>query len=93
MLRSEAGAGLAFQQVAQLPEATCPDGRYPQMLHLDITVPTAAELDRQHARALQLGARLLYDRFDDPEEPLRVYADPAGHPFCLFVAEPPPTIA
>ena len=42
------------------------------------------------ARALQLGARLLYDRFDDPEEPLRVYADPAGHPFCLFVAEPPP---
>ena len=23
---------------------------------------------------------------DDPEEPLRVYADPAGHPFCIFVA-------
>jgi hypothetical protein len=22
---------------------------------------------------------------DDPEEPLRVYADPAGHPFCIFV--------
>ena len=36
---------------------------------------------------LALGARLLYDRSDDPEEPLYVYADPAGHPFCVFVAE------
>jgi hypothetical protein len=38
---------------------------------------------------LGLGARLLRDRFDDPDEPLYVYADPAGHPFCLFVATPP----
>ena len=76
---------LAFQQVAELPEATWPEGPHPQMLHLDMTVPTVAELDRQHARALELGARLLLDRADDPEEPLRVYADPAGHPFCLFV--------
>ena len=51
-----------------------------------LTVPTTAELDRQHSRALSLGARLLLDRSDDPEEPLRVYADPAGHPFCIFVA-------
>ena len=29
---------------------------------------------------------LRYDRSDDAEEPLRVYADPAGHPFCIFVA-------
>jgi len=42
----------------------------------------------QHERALLLGARLLYDRTDDPEEPLRVYADPSGHPFCIFVAAP-----
>ena len=26
------------------------------------------------------------DRTDDPDEPLYVYADPAGHPFCIFVA-------
>jgi len=26
-----------------------------------------------------------YDRSADPDEPLRVYADPAGHPFCVFV--------
>jgi catechol 2,3-dioxygenase-like lactoylglutathione lyase family enzyme len=76
----------AFQQVPHLPEATWPQGPHPQMLHLDLTVPTTAELDRQHSRALSLGARLLLDRSDDPEEPLRVYADPAGHPFCIFVA-------
>ncbi|MDT7632717.1 MAG: hypothetical protein QOI50_4647, partial [Pseudonocardiales bacterium] len=77
---------LAFQQVAALPEATWPDDSVPQQLHLDLTVGTAADLDVQHERALTLGAHLLYDRSEDPEEPLRVYADPAGHPFCIFVA-------
>jgi catechol 2,3-dioxygenase-like lactoylglutathione lyase family enzyme len=77
---------LAFQQVAALPEATWPEGPVPQQLHLDLTVPTAADLEVQHRRALDLGARLLHDRADDPQEPLRVYADPAGHPFCIFVA-------
>jgi glyoxalase superfamily protein len=76
---------VAFQQVAALPEATWPDGRYPQQLHLDLTVPGVAALDAQHERALGLGARLLEDRSGDPQEPLRVYADPAGHPFCIFV--------
>jgi len=77
---------LAFQQVAHLVPATWPEGPHPQMMHLDTTVPSVAELEVQHERALALGARLLFDRFDDPEEPLRVYADPAGHPFCIFVA-------
>lgn len=76
---------VAFQQVAELPEPTWPDGPRPQMLHLDLTVATVPDLDTQHARALALGARLLHDRSEDPEEPLRVYADPAGHPFCIFV--------
>ena len=80
-----AGVQLAFQQVEELPAATWPSGPHPQMLHLDTTVPTAEELDDQHARVLALGARLLLDRRDDPEEPLYVYADPAGHPFCIFV--------
>jgi hypothetical protein len=86
VLRDTAGnASMAFQQVAALPGATWPEGPIPQQLHLDMTVPTAAELDVQHERALALGARLLHDRSDDAEEPLRVYADPAGHPFCIFV--------
>jgi catechol 2,3-dioxygenase-like lactoylglutathione lyase family enzyme len=86
VLRHPAGGPqVAFQQVAALPEATWPEGPVPQQLHLDLTVPTTAELEAQHERALALGARLLADRADDPEEPLRVYADPAGHPFCIFV--------
>ena len=76
---------LAFQQVPDLPESTWPDPSVPQMLHLDTTVPTAEELTVQHQRALALGARLVLDRSEDPEEPLYVYADPAGHPFCIFV--------
>jgi catechol 2,3-dioxygenase-like lactoylglutathione lyase family enzyme len=82
---SDGDAGLAFQKVRELSEATWPGGPVPQQLHLDTTVPTRADLDVQHERALALGARLLKDRSDDPEEPLRVYADPAGHPFCIFV--------
>jgi hypothetical protein len=77
---------LAFQQVAHLPAATWPDGPTPQQLHLDLTVTSVEDLDVQHERVLHLGGRPLYDRSDDPEEPLRVYADPAGHPFCIFVA-------
>lgn len=89
VLQDEAGSRrVAFQQVAALTPATWPEGPVPQQLHLDLTVPTAAELDVQHERALSLGARLLYDRTNDPVEPLRVYADPAGHPFCIFVADP-----
>ncbi len=87
VLRNPAsGWQVAFQQVPELPEATWPDGPHPQMLHLDLTVPTAAALEAAHTRALDLGARLLRDRSDDPEEPLRVYADPAGHPLCIFVS-------
>jgi Glyoxalase-like domain len=82
-------ARLAFQHVDRLPPSTWPADGVPQQLHLDLSVPTADELVAQHDRALSLGARLLYDRFDDPEEPLYVYADPSGHPFCIFVAPPP----
>jgi catechol 2,3-dioxygenase-like lactoylglutathione lyase family enzyme len=77
---------LAFQPVEQLTPVTWPDPAIPQQLHLDLSVPTADALTDQHQRVLSLGARLLRDRFDDPVEPLYVYADPAGHPFCIFVA-------
>ncbi|MGI3782027.1 MAG: VOC family protein [Janthinobacterium lividum] len=87
VLVGEGGAPvLAFQAVETLPRPTWPAGERPQMLHLDLTVPSVGELEEQHVRAQALGARLLSDRSDDPEEPLYVYADPAGHPFCIFVA-------
>ncbi len=86
VLRDADGSNrLAFQQVAEQPVVTWPDPRVPQQLHLDLSVPTVADLDEQHERALSLGARLLLDRTDDPDEPLYVFTDPSGHPFCIFV--------
>ncbi|MGH3296958.1 MAG: VOC family protein, partial [Trebonia sp.] len=58
----------------------------PQQMHLDIFVADKAELDRQHDRALRLGATLRHDRSSDEQEPLRAYADPSGHLFCVLVA-------
>lgn len=78
---------IAFQQVAELPPPTWPDSATPQQLHLDLTVPDERSLAEQHRRALSLGARLLLDRSADPVERLYVYADPDGHPFCIFVAQ------
>jgi catechol 2,3-dioxygenase-like lactoylglutathione lyase family enzyme len=78
------GERLSFQQVDQLAPTTWPSGEVPQQLHLDFQVDDRAALDENHQRALELGAVLRFDQSDDPEEPLRVYADPAGHTFCLF---------
>jgi hypothetical protein len=77
---------LAFQLTQKLPRSTWPEPDVPQQLHLDLSVPTKQDLDAQHQRVLDMGATLRFDRSDDPQEPLRVYADPAGHPFCIFVA-------
>ncbi|MFI6507101.1 VOC family protein [Streptosporangium sp. NPDC050855] len=86
VLRTPDGAPqMAVQQVDRLPEVTWPEGGVPQQLHLDLTVESVEDLRVQHERVLRLGGRLLLDRIDDPEEPLRVYADVAGHPFCVFV--------
>jgi hypothetical protein len=49
-------------------------------------VPDLEELTAHHERILSMGATLVADRADDPDEPLYVYADPSGHPFCVFVA-------
>ena len=76
---------IAVQSVAKLPVSTWPDPLVPQQLHLDLTLPDRAELSVQRDRALSLGAKLLQDRSTDPDEPLYVLADPAGHPFCIFV--------
>lgn len=92
VLRDGTGAArLAVQHVAELPAATWPDPQVPQQLHLDLTVGNVEALTVQHDRALSLGAKVLLDRSSDPEEPLYVFADPAGHPFCIFVSPDHPT--
>ncbi|BEP16175.1 VOC family protein [Acidothermaceae bacterium B102] len=62
-----------------------PDGN-PQQVHLDLHVedPRAA-----HEEAIALGARLLQPASDlDSEEGHQIYADPAGHPFCIGWGHP-----
>ncbi len=62
-----------------------PDGA-PQQVHLDLHV---TDPDGSHRRALDLGARLLQDTANpDADHGHRVYADPAGHPFCLGWGHP-----
>ncbi len=77
---------LAFQEVDHLPRTTWPRHDVPMHLHLDFTVPSRADLELQRQRAEDLGAELLLDRTDDEDEPLYVFADLSGHPFCIFVA-------
>jgi catechol 2,3-dioxygenase-like lactoylglutathione lyase family enzyme len=77
---------LAVQQVAEQARATWPEPQVPQQLHLDLTVGDVEALVEQRDRAISLGATVLRDRSSDPDEPLYVFADPAGHPFCIFVS-------
>jgi catechol 2,3-dioxygenase-like lactoylglutathione lyase family enzyme len=77
---------LAFQLAEHLPRATWPTLEVPMQVHVDYTVTSLPELRRQRERAQALGAELLLDRSDDPDEPLYVFADLSGHPFCIFVA-------
>jgi catechol 2,3-dioxygenase-like lactoylglutathione lyase family enzyme len=87
VLRDRTGeARMAIQQVAELSAPTWPDPAVPQQLHMDMTVADEAQLAEQLHRALSLGAKVLADRSADPEEALYVFADPAGHPFCIFVS-------
>ncbi len=57
-----------------------PDGT-PQQMHLDLYVD---DIEAAHDEALSLGARLLKPADDlTADSGFQVYADPAGHPFCL----------
>lgn len=76
---------LAFQQVDRLERTTWPRHEVPMQLHLDFTVSSVSELHRQREIAEALGAELVLDRTDEPDEPLFVFADLSGHPFCIFV--------
>lgn len=67
----DGGAALSFQTESRYVRPVWPagEGDYPMMMHLDIHVD-------------DLGAELAEFQ---PQEDVRVYLDPAGHPFCLFL--------
>jgi predicted enzyme related to lactoylglutathione lyase len=76
--------GLSFQTEGAYTRPRWPAGRGDQqmMVHLDIRVD---DLEAAGAHAVAAGATLAEFQ---PQEDVRVYLDPAGHPFCLWVAPP-----
>ncbi|GGO10024.1 glyoxalase [Microbispora rosea subsp. aerata] len=74
------GAGLSFQTDPAYVRPRWPAGPGDQqmMMHLDIEVD---DLDTAGAHAVAAGATLAEYQ---PQDDVRVYLDPAGHPFCLW---------
>jgi predicted enzyme related to lactoylglutathione lyase len=70
---------LAFQRATSYISPAWPDGE-PQQSHLDMTV---VDLEEAGRRATELGAVVLSNRVEESSSAFVVYADPAGHPFCL----------
>jgi catechol 2,3-dioxygenase-like lactoylglutathione lyase family enzyme len=80
-LRSpDGGAGLSFQTDEAYVRPIWPAGSGDQqmMLHLDIKVDDLAAAGEH---AIAAGATLADFQ---PQQDVRVYLDPAGHPFCLW---------
>ena len=69
---NEEHSGLAFQLAPDHIPPRWPDPEHPQQIHLDVMVDDVADA---HRRVLEIGARRLAGD---------VFADPAGHPFCLI---------
>lgn len=70
---SDRASGLAFQRSPDQRPATWPDPTVPQQIHLDVMVD---DMPAACAAVLALGATKLAGG--------DVFADPAGHPFCLI---------
>ena len=75
------GPGLSFQTESRYVRPVWPAGPGdPQMsVHLDIQVEDLAEAGLHAEKA---GATLADFQ---PQDHVRVYLDPAGHPFCLYL--------
>jgi catechol 2,3-dioxygenase-like lactoylglutathione lyase family enzyme len=77
------GPGLSFLTEHDYRPPTWPaePGDQQQMMHLDLRVD---DLATAAAHAEACGAQ---PATHQPQEHVRVYLDPAGHPFCLFLAD------
>lgn len=74
---SDRASGLGFQLAPDYRRPTWPDSAVPQQFHLDVMVDDVAAAAE---RVLAIGGRKL----EGGIEGANVYADPAGHPFCLI---------
>ncbi len=70
-------SGIGFQLAPGMIRPQWPDPHSSQQIHFDVMVD---DVEVAGTRVLALGAR----RLDSADGPGRVYADPAGHPFCLI---------
>ena len=70
---------LAVQRAPDHVPPQWPDGS-PQQVHIDLTVD---DIGAAHARVVELGAKVLQEADHSAASGFQVYADPAGHPFCL----------
>lgn len=77
------GVGLSFQTESGYRRPVWPAGaddrEQQMMMHLEIRVD---DLDAAGAHAVACGATLAGHQ---PQDDVRVYLDPAGHPFCLWL--------
>jgi hypothetical protein len=77
------GGRIDFQTAPGYKPPSWPDAASSMQMHLDFDVD---DLDATEARVLAAGAT----KYDvQPNEHCRVYADPAGHPFCLSTEDVP----
>jgi hypothetical protein len=76
MIGNDGEHPVLFQQVAEYTPPAWPDPAAPQQFHLDVTV---RDVEAAEPAVLALGAT----RLPGEGENWRVYADPAGKPFCL----------
>lgn len=82
ILTVDGAPAIAVQLAPNYVPPQWPDGQ-PQQIHLDLEVDDIAAA---HREAIGAGARLLHQpggMHDASPSGYRVYADPAGHPFCL----------
>ncbi|MER5214691.1 VOC family protein [Streptomyces sp. NPDC002838] len=89
VLRIPDGPRLAFQRAPGFTPPEWPRAdRNSQQFHIDFDAGTTwEEIDAAHEKVLALGARPL-DLEDREKKDFQVYADPAGHPFCLCRIDP-----
>jgi len=77
------GGRIDFQTAPGYRPPSWPDGSSSMQTHLDFDVDDA---DAAEARVLAAGAT----KYEfQPGDHFRVYADPAGHPFCLCTQDVP----
>ncbi len=76
-LLAPSGPTIAFQRVPEFTPPAWPGSEHPQQAHLDF------EVDDVHASAAELEALGIERHAVQPGDSFVVFADPAGHPFCL----------